>query len=96
MASYDDEAPRLSEIGRMVNGLHGKIDDFRNEVRTQLNDKVSKEVYNAEQRAMEAKITVANDRTLALELKLRSATNTIWGIVATVIAASIVAYLGLK
>ena len=49
---YDDDAPRLSEIGRMIGSIDRKMDDFRQEVRTALADKVSKETYQAERDAM--------------------------------------------
>lgn len=72
MGTYEDEAPRLSEIGRMIQGMDRKIDDFRGEVRTALNDKVSKEVYNAERSA-------TLERISNLESRARSTTNGLYG-----------------
>ena len=89
MPSYDDDAPRLSEIGRMIGGVDRKLDDFRQEVRAALQDKVSKEVYMAEHSAQ-------NDRIAALEGKFRAANTQFWGVIATLIAAAIIGYLGLK
>lgn len=89
MTSYEDDAPRLSEIGRMIGGVDRKLDDFRQEVRAALQDKVSKEVYQAERSAQ-------NDRILVLENKFRSITNQVWGMLGTIMIAVIIAYLGLK
>ncbi len=89
MGSYDDDAPRLSEIGRMIGALSGTVNDFRSEVRTALADKVSKELYNADMSALK-------DRVIALETRNRSLTNTVIGIFATVVAAGVVAYLGFR
>lgn len=89
MPSYDDDAPRLSEIGRMIATLAGTVNDFRSEVRTALADKVSKEVYNAD-------MTALRDRVIALETRARSTTNTIIGVVATVVAAGLIAWLGFR
>ena len=72
MGTYEDEAPRLSEIGRMIQGMDRKIDDFRGEVRAALNDKVSKEVYNAERAA-------DRERISNLESRARSTLNGLYG-----------------
>ena len=89
MPSFDDETPRLAEIGRLLGGVDRKIDDFRNEVRQALADKVSKEVYNAEMGAM-------RERVVVLENRARSLTNTLIGSIATVLVAAVVTWLGLK
>lgn len=82
MGTYEDEAPRLSEIGRMIQGMDRKIDDFRGEVRTALNDKVSKEVYMAERNAMMESIA-------ELKNKARSNMNTTYGAFASLIVGVI-------
>ena len=87
MGLHDDEAPRLSEIGRVLLSLDRKLDDFRNEVRTQLNDKISREVYVAERDAW-------RDRVIALEARSRSITNTVYGGLATIITGAVLFYIG--
>jgi len=89
MGSLDDEAPRLSEIGRLLGSLNNKIDDFRGEVRAALSEKVSKEVYDAQVGAL-------RDRVVALENRARSTTNTIYGGLATIIVAAVITWMGLK
>lgn len=87
MGIHDDEAPRLSEIGRVLQSMDRKLDDFRAEVRAQLNDKVSREVYIAERDAW-------RDRVLALEVRARTTTNTIYGGLVTIITGAILFYIG--
>jgi hypothetical protein len=87
MGIHDDEAPRLSEIGRVLLSLDRKLDDFRAEVRAQLNDKVSREVYIAERDAW-------RDRVIALEVRARSITNTMYGGLATIITGAVLFYIG--
>lgn len=82
MGTYEDEAPRLSEIGRMIQGMDRKIDDFRGEVRTALNDKVSKEVYTAERNAMTEAIA-------ELKAKARSNMNTTYGALVSIVVGVI-------
>jgi hypothetical protein len=89
MGIDDYDVPRLSEIGRTLNSLDRKIDDFRNEIRAQLNDKVSKETYEAQRQA-------AADRILALEQTIRSANARFWGGFGSVVVALVLAYLELK
>lgn len=89
MGLDDYDAPRLSEIGRTLSSLDRKIDDFRNEIRTQLNDKVSKETYEAQRQA-------AQDRIVALEQTIRSANARFWGGFGSVVVALVLAYLELK
>lgn len=86
---YEDDAPRLSEIGRVLTGLDRKLDDFRAEVRAQLSDKVSKEVY-------EARHAAQNDRIQALENRARQLQNTIYGSIATILTTGVMIYLGMK
>lgn len=86
---YEDDAPRLSEIGRVLGGLDRKLDDFRAEVRAQLSDKVSKEVYTAERAA-------DRDRIVALENRARGLQNLIYGSLATIITSVVLFYLGTK
>lgn len=104
MGIHEEEAPRLSEIGRVLQGLDRKIDDFRGEVRMQLSDKVSKEVYMAERNALverdnslmnhintlDAKVM---ERVVALEAKGRSQTNTIYGGLASIIVGVVLFYI---
>lgn len=100
MGTYEEDAPRLSEIGRMIQGMDRKIDDFRGEVRSQLNDKVSKEVYQAQQAAVNDRIlsvsNEANTRITALEAGRRSLTNTVYGGLASIIVGVILFYLQTK
>lgn len=86
MGTYEDDAPRLSEIGRVLQGLDRKLDDFRAEVRAQLSDKVSKEVYQAERAGL-------MDRIAVLEARARSMTNTIYGGLASIIVGAILFYM---
>lgn len=58
--TYEEEAPRLSEIVRMLHNMDRKFDDFRIQVQNQLNDKVSKERYEPERERL-------NDKIMALE-----------------------------
>ena len=89
MASYEDDAPRLSEIGRLIQGLDRKMDDFRGEVRAALNDKVSKETYDAQRVALQ-------DRIASLEQVVRNANARFWGGFGTIVVAAILAYLGMR
>lgn len=89
MGLDDHDAPRLSEIGRILSSLDRKIDDFRNEIRAQLNDKVSKETYEAQRQA-------AQDRIANLEQTIRSANARFWGGFGSVVVALVLAYLELK
>jgi hypothetical protein len=89
MGYEQDEAPRLSEIGRVLTGLDRKLDDFRAEVRAQLSDKVSKEVY-------EARYAAQGDRIQALENRARQLQNTIYGSIATIVTAAVLFYMGLR
>lgn len=86
---YEEDAPRLSEIGRMIQGMDRKIDDFRGEVRNQLNDKVSKEVHDAQRTGLLERIT-------ALEARARSQTNTIYGGLASIVVGVILFYIQTK
>lgn len=89
MGTYEDDAPRLSEIGRVLQGLDRKLDDFRAEVRAQLSDKVSKEVYQAERSGL-------LDRISTLETRARSMTNTLYGGLTSIIVGAILFYLQTK
>lgn len=89
MGIEDYDAPRLSEIGRTLSGLDRKIDDFRSEIRTQLNDKVSKETYEAQRQAY-------LDRIVNLEQTIRSANARFWGGFGSVVVGLILTYLELK
>lgn len=89
MGTYEDDAPRLSEIGRVLQGLDRKLDDFRAEVRAQLSDKVSKEVYQAERAGL-------LDRISTLETRARSMTNTLYGGLTSIIVGAILFYLQTK
>ena len=83
---YEEDAPRLSEIGRLIYSLDRKMDDFRSEVRQALNDKVSKETYEAQRGAMA-------DRISTLELSLRNANARFWGAFGTLTVGMIVAFV---
>lgn len=61
--TYSEEAPRLSEIVRMLSNMDRKFDDFKHQVQTQLNDKVSKERYEPERERI-------NDRIIAMEARM--------------------------
>ena len=89
MGTYEDDAPRLSEIGRVLQGLDRKLDDFRAEVRAQLSDKVSKEVYQAERSGLLERIST-------LETRARSMTNTLYGGLTSIIVGAILFYLQTK
>lgn len=97
MGTYEDDAPRLSEIGRVLHSLDRKIDDFRHEVRAQLNDKVSKEVYEARMAAMQEKIatvqTEAIGKITTLEASRRSLANTVYGGLASIVVGVILFYI---
>lgn len=93
MGAYEDDAPRLSEIGRVLQGLDRKIDDFRGEVRMQLSDKVSKEVWEAQRNALAARDDLVLERVVALEAKSRSTTNTIFGGLASIVVGMVLFYL---
>jgi hypothetical protein len=86
---YEEDAPRLSEIGRHIGSIDRKIDDFRNEVRQALNDKVSKETYDAQRQAQ-------SDRITALELTIRNANARFWGGFGTLAVALVLAILKLN
>lgn len=96
MGTYEDDAPRLSEIGRMLGGLDRKMDDFRGEVRAALNDKVSKETYLAERAGFFDKLNNMNDRILTLEAGARATNNRIYGGLATIITGVILYYIGTR
>lgn len=96
MSTYEDDAPRLSEIGRVLQGLDRKLDDFRAEVRAQLSDKVSKEVYIAERAALMDQVNASKERIVAIEAKHRSNTNTIYGGLASIIVGVILFYIQAK
>ncbi len=86
MGTYEDDAPRLSEIGRVLAGLDRKLDDFRAEVRLQLSDKVSKEVYIAER-------TAIMDKIAGLQAKASRNTNTLYGGMTSIIVGVILFWL---
>lgn len=65
-STYEEEAPRLSEIVRMLGNMDRKLDDFRIQVQHQLNDKVSKERYEPERERL-------NDKILGLEKDITTA-----------------------
>lgn len=97
MGTYEDDAPRLSEIGRVLHGLDRKIDDFRHEVRAQLNDKMSKEVYEARMAAMNEKVAnvqaEALGRLTTLENSRKSLTNTVYGGLASIVVGVILFFI---
>ena len=90
MGLDDYDAPRLSEIGRTLSSLDRKIDDFRNEIRTQLNDKVSKETYEAQRQA------AMLERIVTLEHTIAVANARFWGGFGSVVVALVLVYLELK
>lgn len=63
--TFSEEAPRLSEIMRMLSNMDRKFDDFKHQVQTQLADKVSKERYEPERERL-------NDRILAMETRMNA------------------------
>jgi hypothetical protein len=93
---YEDDAPRLSEIGRVLLSLDRKLDDFRAEVRAQLNDKLSREIYLAEKQALLDKIAGLNEKVVALEAGARATNNRIYGGISAVIVGAILAYIGTR
>ena len=101
MGTYDDEAPRLSEIGRMIGSIDRKMDDFRQEVRTALADKVSKETYIVERDALKERITsletiVASQRAVAEAATAKRSNNlttTIYSAVGALVVGIISAFL---
>lgn len=96
MGTYEEDAPRLSEIGRVLQSLDRKIDDFRGEVRSQLSDKVSKEVYTAERQGLIDRDSAILERVVAIEAKARSNTNTIYGGLASIVVGMVLFWLQTK
>lgn len=66
---YDEDTPRLAEIGRRITEVGQNMSDFRNEVRSSFADMVRKDTYHAERDAF-------RDRLNALEARGR----TVWGL----------------
>src|SRR5688572_27264551 len=105
--TYSEEAPRLSEIVRMLSNMDRKFDDFKHQVQTQLNDKVSKERYEPERERI-------NDRILALETRIiaematvasrftevnnktRAISNAFYGGLASLVVGGILLWIGSK
>lgn len=96
MGTYDDEAPRLSEIVRMLQGMDRKFDDFRNQMRDQLADKVSKDKYEGERDRIYDRLTVHDTRFTALENRTRAIANAIYGSVGSLIVGALLLYLGTR
>lgn len=94
MGTYDDEAPRLSEIVRMLHNMDRKFDDFRSQVQQQLNDKVSKERYEPERTYILDKINNMDGKFTALESRSRALLTSVWGGIASLIVGGILLYLG--
>lgn len=60
MPALDDTAPSVAELGRF-------IQDFRNEFRSAVETMVRKDVYAANLATMEAKMTIMEVRTAAVQ-----------------------------
>jgi hypothetical protein len=94
MGTYDDEAPRLSEIVRMLNNMDRKFDDFRNQVQQQLNDKVSKERYEPEKTFILDKINTLDAKFTNIEARSRVILTTVWSALGSLAVGGILLYLG--
>jgi len=96
--TYSEEAPRLSEIVRMLSNMDRKFDDFKHQVQTQLNDKVSKERYEPERERINDRILAMETRIStgfnALDQKTRAISNAIYGALGSLIVGGILLYLG--
>lgn len=78
----DDEAPRLSEIGRRIHEMGQNLSDFRSEVRINFAEMVRRETYIAERDAMK-------DRIVALEQRAKSFQGLFYGSIASIVVALI-------
>lgn len=86
MPVYDDEAPRLAEIGRRIAEVGQNLSDFRSEVRYNFAEMVRKETYTAERDAM-------RDRINSLESRAKSLQNLVYSGLATIAVSIIVFWL---
>jgi len=95
MPSWDEEAPRLAEIGRMVTTLSTSLADFRSEMRGNFERYVTKERYDVEAAAFREKLESQDRRIKALEDHSRTMKQIVYSGIATVVV-SLVATLVLK
>lgn len=86
MPVHEDEAPRLAEIGRQIAQVGQNLSDFRSEVRFNFSEMVRKETYVAERDALK-------ERIVSLEQRSRVLQGAFIGVICTVIAAVIVAWV---
>lgn len=101
MGTYEDDAPRLSEIGRMIGGIDRKMDDFRQEVRAALADKVSRETYVVERDTIKDRLSMVESGLVALKATLdadaqsrgKMITNVVYGAVGSLVVGIISAFL---
>lgn len=63
----EDDAPRLSEIGRRISDVDRTLVDFRNEVRAAFHEMVRKETYLAERDALRERVTAIEQRAKSLQ-----------------------------
>lgn len=94
MGTYDDEAPRLSEIVRMLQGVDRKFDDFRNQMQQQLNDKVSIQRYEPERNWMLDKVNNLDLKFTGVEARGRIILTSVWGALGSLVVGGILLYLG--
>lgn len=95
MPTWDEEAPRLAEIGRMVTTLSTTLTDFRAEMRGTFERYVTKERYETEIAAMKEKLEGQASRIKVLEDHSRNMRQIVYSGIATVVV-SLVATLVLK
>lgn len=67
MPLHEDDAPRLSEIGRRITEVGQHMADFRSEVRSSFADMVRKDTYAAEHSALKDRIVNLESRSKTLQ-----------------------------
>lgn len=83
MPVYEDEAPRLAEIGRRIAEVGQNLSDFRNEVRVNFAEMVRKDTYAVERDALK-------ERIQALESRAKSLQNLVYSGLATIVISVII------
>lgn len=72
MSEAAEDVPTIGEVGRGVDRIERQLGEFRAEVRTLIDAKVSKEAHSAEMATVHARSEATDARVTKLEIALKA------------------------